>query len=928
MRYLPFAPPSLLSILVAALLAVVGSARAQNPGLLTPEQKLESGLQAYLAQNFPEADQLITEWLANFKASGAPESKMAGLDKIYHILAMSRIQQEKWEAAIPIMTEAIGKFPRGWQRDELSYMLGVAHFYTKKFDDAFKLLGSFVREYPKSKNRAPALLLMSATLLEQDKFKESAEFLKPLIGTVPADINGQMLTLRLHTLIRSEQLDEGLEVVRAFDSEDRANTRIAYFHLLALQLGGKLFAKKEYRKALFALQRVWPRERVIARQSGRLAVLEGFLDREKLNRVEERRLRDLVAQAQEGLRQFEAVPDYDTALNFRIAQCFTALDRHYEAALVYREMIARQQESELLESASIELLQSLARMESWPELIVESRGFEQRFPESGSLPQAIYLRGEALMRLGLYDQAAEAFLAVATRFPEHALAEQSHFQAGYSYLSLDENRKGIAVFDEHAAKFPKNALAEDVAYWRAMGLQFAQDYAASRPAFAKYLEDYPRGRFRTDAEYRMVFALYAQKQFQEAAVEAKQWLAAHPDDPGRDEALNLYGDALFATSRIDEGLAAYRSVSMETPRYYEYAAFRIGKALEAREEWDALREHFTEFMKKRPDSNRLAEAISELAKLHENQDEPEKARELYWEAIAQHGDDPDAAAVESLFENVGKLYGQAGEDEFRKRLAQLADEAGDAKPTLRARAQWMESRLLARAKPEQAKNLVRRYADHTKPTRLSPALLADAGDTLRAAGKDDQAHELYLTILRWYPRSLLKERAYAGMGLAAKAREQPDKALEYFAKFDRTGLDPTLQEQVLRARAEIYAERGDTQDAIAELERVLALPQAKGRLAAQTLYDIGHLHYESGDYKKAVAFLQRVYILYGRWTELVAKSYWESGQAFEKLSMAPEAVKTYAEFVGNETLAGTPEFQLAERRLAELPKPAPKEDPS
>lgn len=915
-------------LLVLLLTATVQAQSSLGPNatFLTPEQRLENGLQDYRGGRHAEADRALTKWLTEFKATGQPFDSITGADKVYYVLAMARFQQDKWTESIPVIQEFLERFPRGFDREELSYLLGVVHFYLKKDDEAFKLLGDFARTYPKSSFHDPALLLMAVTLLRQEKHKENAEFLAPLIGKVEPGINSEMQLLRLYSLMQSEQREEALRAVAAFDSEDPRNLRLAYFHLLTLRLGDDLFRQKEWRKALYALQRVWPRERVVARQSERIARLEAYLEREKFNAVmktvEGRRLRELATQARAELVEFEKVADYDTALQLRIAQAFTALELNHEAALVYRRMMARLPESELLEKAALELLHCLARMESWPELIVESEGFEQRFPKSAFVPQALYLRGEAAMRLGLFERAAEAFLAVAARYPEHGMAEQSHFQAGYSLLSADQNEEGLKVLAEHAAKFPEAKLTEDVLYWRGMGNQFARDYEQSREFFTQYLEQYPEGKYRADAEYRMVFALYAQKQFAEAAAEAQKWLEAHPDEPLRDEALNLLGDSFFATSRIDEGLAAYRQVSRTTDRYYDYAAFRIGKALAAREEWDALRAHFEGFMKERPESNRLAEAIAELAKIESQQGAPEKAREIYWAAIEKHGDDPEAAAVEMLFENLAKQYRRAGEtEEFQQRLTTLAVDAGLKKPTLRARALWMQSKLMPRDEPDAAARLVEKYAAVVKPTLLSPILLADGADALRALGDLKKARELYRTILRWYPRSLLKERAYAGLGLVAQAQGETDEALEQFDKFERTGLDVTLREPVLRARAEIYKARGDTAAAVAQLERVLELPQVKGAKAAETLYAIGHAYYEAGDYKKAIAFLQRIYILYGRWSELVAKAYWESGQAFEKLGQTAEARSTYAELVANETLAGTPEFKLAEARLRELPAP-------
>lgn len=86
----------------------------------------------------------------------------------------------------------------------------------------------------------------------------------------------------------------------------------------------------------------------------------------------------------------------------------------------------------------------------------------------------------------------------------------------------------------------------------------------------------------------------------------------------------------------------------------------------------------------------------------------------------------------------------------------------------------------------------------------------------------------------------------------------------------------------------------------------------------EALARLGDAYLKIGQPEKAVPCYQRIYVMYGRWPEYVAKAYWQSGQAFEKLSRLPEAAATYREFLERGDLSGYDEYNVAKQRLNEL----------
>jgi hypothetical protein len=68
--------------------------------------------------------------------------------------------------------------------------------------------------------------------------------------------------------------------------------------------------------------------------------------------------------------------------------------------------------------------------------------------------------------------------------------------------------------------------------------------------------------------------------------------------------------------------------------------------------------------------------------------------------------------------------------------------------------------------------------------------------------------------------------------------------------------------------------------------------------------------------------------MHGRWLDWVAKAYFRSGEAFEKLNDSLSARRTYQELSGREELAGFEESLRAKERLQALGGPLPVETPT
>ncbi len=905
---------------ILALCVSVHALSAQEAEVYyTVEAEFDAGVEAYNQQNFPLALERLASALRQMDETG---QEPTNLDRAYLMLVTANAKTANWSGVAEAAKQYLSRFPSAPNRDDVAFFLGIGLMQSGQNEAASAAFKEFIKVFPTSGNAQQAAIFMAVSLMRAGQAADGTEVLDEYKDKLTGDKKAQAFKMLLASLVESEQFERAAELVRQYEPAMPDNLSLAGFELAALQLGDKLLGQGSKREGILVLQRIWPRERIIARTMEVIAGVKEKVPEDPRLAAVAASMQQAIKQAEKELADFEKIENFDSALQLRIAGGFFDLDRFREAALVYREMLGTLPESELLERANYQLLIALSRTESWPEAVDAADAFLERHPTSEQGADVAYLKAEALLRLKRPEPASDAFLRVAEEFPKSTYAARAHFMAAYALLLADQNVAAAELLESHPETFPESPHRDDSAYWLAMSKLYDGDYPAAREAHASYLEQYPEGSHSVDSEFRMAQTLFNQKQFEPAGEELREFLEAHPGSGLDNDALALLGDARLALGDWESALEVYSQVTLANERLYDYAWFRAGKIHESLEEWDTFTAHFRKFVEERPNSSRISEALNELAGYYRTHDQPDEARKLYWEAVEKYGNDPEAGAVEDMLMNLSRLYPGEEQEDFVTRLDGLTTNASRKKQaTLASRTRWVRAQMLRTANPAKAGTLLLDTAADTAPTDLSVPVLADVADALRDAGEPEKATEFYRTLLRYYPLSLSKDRAYAGLGFLARADGDDKRALEYFETFRKVAASSPLTPRILLATADIYEERGEREQALAALEELINLPSTKGKLKAETIYRIGKLYRAVGEPKKAIAYFQRIYILYGGMPEFVAQSYWESGQAFEELEMKDEAWRTYKELTDNSDLAATPEYALARKRLEQLPAP-------
>ncbi len=922
---------------VALFLSLVDATRGQGAEAMTAEEMLNQAKRDYAGGKWESAAAGFDHFISDY---GAREETHAIVSRLRFPLARCYLQLGKFPDALAAIEQALKVEPPPpvAELQELTFWKGVCQVQGEDHAAARKTLEQFVgmfpeqawrqpiqvAQFPAARNIPEALLLAGNTLLLEKEFSEAAEFLGRVQQQFDGQYRGRATALQLYALMQAGEDEKSFALIKREYPRLEEMIQIATFQVLTLDLGSRFLERGENRNAIACFIRIWPAARLLALQEKRLDALQSRLAALEANPRSDAYMRQMLAQlivkVQRETKHFRAIENFDSAVRLRLATAFQSMHRYRETALVLEGMLRELPADPIVESASVSLVQCWGQIERWPKVVEAADGFAQKFPRSKPLPLVRFFRGIALQKDGKHDQAIEGFHQLAADFPTSEFAPRALFMEGFTQLLAERPQDAIHSFEKFGAEQSAHELADAAAYWTGVAWSLDHQFARCREVMDDYLTRFPRGQYRGLAVFRKAYAIHSLRDYDRGIEELRAYLRAFPGHESNSEALILLGDALMATGELEKGIAALKRIPPEDTRFYEEGWFKIGKALKLMERPDDLRAHMQHFADENPHSSRLGEAVYWIGWVYRQQNDPEKARAIYWDTIGRHGNDASSRSIDDLFPALARLY--RGEDERRQYLIRLEDLATQAtqnkQTTLVMRMKWAQARELQRSDSSKAQRLMIEAAQAAPVESTNPLLLADFARALADAGEEEKARQMWLDLLKWNPRAPQKDQALAALGKMELARGNEVAALEYFARFEDETLGSPLRGEILLARADLLMARGEAVAARLCLENLLEDKATPGQKKSEALFRMAEMQMRSRKPELAIPYYQRIYVMYGRWPEWVAKAYLRSGEAFEQLGDRDAARRTYEEMVGNEALIDRPETDEARLRLEKI----------
>lgn len=907
-----------------------------------PAQLLERGRAAFAANDFATAEEALEKFIVDY--GEAEEAKEAA--RIHRpLVAICKVGLKKFAEALEWIDTSLQdpKIEKG-VADELKFWRGICLMTEGDLVEAQRAFGAYwADESHQPFKRYEALLLFATLYIQQDFPAEAADFLAdqlPKFRDLAPEAASRAVVLQLYARMQAEQYDEALELLRVEYPNMDKMTQVISFQSLALQLGATFLENEQFYKAISVMQRIWPAEKLIEYQNGKVTEIEeriAFLETRPNTQGAIFQLKSILKRVARELENFRQMENFDSATRLRVAMAYQGLERYREAALIMEEMLASMPPDPVVESATLAQLQCWMEIRRWPKAVEAAERYESAFGSKGEyLAPVLFLKAEALRNAEDYGAAQLAYGKVVELFPDDPFAAKSLFMQGFLYLQQDDNDGALYQFDQVERRYPDSDMVEDADYWTGMAYSFSGLYADAREHLEGYLERYDAPKYRKESVFRIAVCTFSLAEYDEAIPLLENFNEAYHGDPLTDEANLLLGDAWLGDGAIDEGFAAYEKVRPESGRFFEEAWFKKGNAFKLLEEFDTMREHFAAFVAEHPDSVRMPEAVYWIGWTHLNADEPEKAQAIYWETVEQYGNDPDMTTITDVFSALPKVYaGEGGSEELLTRLQITKTRAGVADDTiLAARAGWAKSIVVGAKNPTAARSELMDIAKYVDPKVQSPTVSVPVAEALLEAGNVLTAKKLLTEIRRWHPRAVQKDRIYRALGDIAVEEGDLDKAIGFYEKFEREAVASTLLGDVRLKKAAIQIELGKTAQARETLESILTTEGVTSEMKAGALMALGESYASAGEHEKAIVYFERLYVAYGKFGELNARAYWLRALSLEELDLKREALETYEELVSRNDLSRFEEVKKATpkieslRRLFPVVEPATEEEVS
>ena len=552
---------------------------------------------------------------------------------------------------------------------------------------------------------------------------------------------------------------------------------------------------------------------------------------------------------------------------------------------------------------------------------------DERFANSGVLPDALYALGVAYEELGQPKLAYEVYERFLKDHPEHRLAREIRLRTAEYLLSADRADEAVVILTKIAAD-RDTAMRDYVLYRLGYALAKADQFEKSAAAYELLSREYPDSSYATDAALAAGQALMRQNRLEEAkpyferllpgkdelAAQAAHWLAQIAILQGEPQGViatvrDALGWAQAGPTRVDLQVDLADALSRTPEGAEEAASIYESVALEAADHPAAPRAAynaaFAAMQAGRPeDALRWADLFAER-----HPDDP-LAREVAFvraESLLQSGKHGEAAAA---FEQLAADHPDAAESaSWRLRGATARFFAGDydaAAPALQRIAQESsepaargEALFLLGASNFKHDKFAEAIEHFERSIAIEPAwpgvdeaylILAEA---YAKSGEPAKARDTLERLVEKFPESRFKTQAEFRLGQLSADAGDPRAAEAAYDAVLSAGDEPSLLEYARYGKAWAMIQLGEPA-AAAKLLEPLAASAGDASLRHQALFALAASRRQAGDPARAAEALEALRRT-ATGEELLGKTLLELGKTYNELGRSEDSAAALAD---------------------------------
>jgi len=615
----------------------------------------------------------------------------------------------------------------------------------------------------------------------------------------------------------------------------------------------------------------------------------------------------------------QKLPPYENDIDYRMADLYKTVERHWEGLRFFDKVFAASPESEIGERSIYEIVDTLIEALDEP-VEAEKRGFKYMT----DYPRGITPRQIAYMLNG-YHQKLKNMEAVKTIKPYlDGLVRTNdariikydtelYFMQAIADLMLLNYEEAEVGFRYVLDEFPDSHQEPNSLYWYAMAKLFLQKYDVAYPDFENYIKRFPTETYVDESHFQAGVCLFGMEKYDEALERFSFVITTYPDSSVYPEACSMRGDIYGSQGKLDEAIADYERAYAASKKANQatYATFQMAEVYEAEDKYDDIIrvvEHYLDGWKADAD---IAKALFWIGKTKIQQRRFDEAVATYVDAIVEYGTDVKQDGVDLMIAELVKVtavYLDTEQQDKLKADLQAALEASD-ELTLQLRLRVTLAQL-THTEFELGQQLITELPDLEN---ASPPVLACICNASFEMEDYARAEELLRIFIIQFEDSEYMRAAFKLRGYGQYAAKDYEGALTTIEEAQETyGTDPDVAWAQLM-KAQVLLDQGNIDEARKANMDLLSVPSWRGSPVAQATFQLGLVEEASGEPLKAFGFYQRTYFQYkghagGHWA---AEAYLASARCLKKMGLENDRRNTYRAMLFDPYVSDLPQAEEA-----------------
>jgi TolA-binding protein/thioredoxin-like negative regulator of GroEL len=946
----------------------------------TPAELLKEAMEHMQAERFEDAVAVMYMYLGEVDESELPRVIAIAQD-IRFKLASILIQTERLDEAAAVLEEyiahPISEHPRQarkmlatcfFETEDYESCVGAvtnaleynanpiveARKVTKSDDDDDEEEYTFDDPEPEADFTADELIMLHLTLAESYfNLEQWAECIAPFEYVIARTPNEQRkgygIMQIINALIEIPDFDRITAwIPQLYRTSARYDIRV---NLALMNAAAALYDAGEYDSALPLYRMILPRDELVVYQESRIRdiriahglppelgaemtademMLFGVADEREAETEEknvetgllEDKPKELIEQ-ENLIIALKELPPYENDIDYRMADLYKTVERHWEGLRFFDRVFAASPESEIGERSIYEIVDTLIEALDEPEE-AERRGFKYM----ADYPRGITPRQIAYMLNG-YHQKRESMEAVKAIKPYLDGLERTNDATIVKYdtelyfmqavadlmlLNYEEAEKGFKyVLDE----FPESHQEANSLYWYGMAKLFLQKYADAHPDFESYIKRFPTETYVDECQFQAGVCLFGMEKYDEAQERFSYVINTWPDSSVFPEACSMRGDIYGSKGLLDEAIADYERAiaAAKKPNQATYAVFQMAAVYEAEDRYDEIIRVAEAYLDRWQAEADIAKALFWIGKTRIQQKRFDEAVSTYLDAIVKYGMDVKQDGVDLMIAELVKVSAifldTEHQDQLKADLEAALAETDDLTLQLRLRVTLAK---LSMTETELGTQLINELPDLE---HASPPVLACICEASFENEDYTRAEELLRIFIIQFEESEYMRAAYKLRGFGQYAAQDYEGAMQTIEEAQETyGTDHDVAwAQLMKAR--VLLDQGKIDEAREANKNLLTVPSWRGEPVAQATYQLGQVEEKAGDPLKAHGYYQRAYFQYkghagGHWA---AEGYLASARCLKKIGFENDSRNTYRAMLFDPYVNTLPQAEDARQAL-------------